>query len=228
MENLKMNDEQIEEFRPVVHGIANRIASRLPAHVEPDDLYSAGYLGLLDAAERFDPSRRVTFKSFAGHRINGAIMDHLRALDWVPRLTRAKGKALAAAQESASQSKGSRAEDEEVAAELGIELPEYFDLVTDTETRESISLDSTFGDEDGQFAEVVADDVQPAEDRLSDLESVGLALEVLNKKEKYVIEQLFIQGRLLKEIGLEIDVTESRAHQLQTSAIKKMKIRLAA
>ena len=223
-----MDDATINEFRPVVQGIAHRIAKRLPAHVEVDDLYSAGYLGLLDAAERFDPSRGVLFKTFASHRINGAILDHLRELDWVPRSTRSKGKSLEAAQASVEQAKCSEADAEEVAAELGIELPEYYDLVTDTESRQSVSLDSTYGDDDSPFAEVVADDVQTAEERLSDLEGVALGLEALNEKERHVIEQTFLLGRKLKEVGSEIGVNESRACQLRTSALKKMKVRLAA
>lgn len=223
-----MNDEQINEFRPVVHGIANRIAGRLPAHVDVDDLYSVGFIGLCEAEERFDPSKGVAFKTFASHRINGAILDHLRELDWVPRSTRAKGKALAQAQASASQEKGSRADEDEVAAELGIELPEYFDLVTDTEQRSFNSLDARFGEDEGSFAEVVADDVQTAEERLSDLESVSLALGVLNDQERLVVERFWLNGEKAKAIGSDLGLTEGRVSQIRTKALKKMQARLAA
>ena len=223
-----MNDEQINEFRPLVHGVANRIAGRLPAHVDSDDLYSVGYLGLLDAAERFDPSKGVAFKTFASHRITGAVIDHLRELDWVPRSTRAKGKALALAQASASQEKGSRAEDEDVAAELGIELPEYFDLVADTEHRTLNSLDASWGEDDGTFADVIGDDVQTAEERLSDLESVELALGVLTEQERLVVERFWLNGEKAVSIGKDLGLTEGRVSQIRTKALAKMAARLAA
>jgi len=223
-----MDNATINEFRPVVEGIAHRIAKRLPEHVTVDDLYSVGYLGLIEASERFDASKGVAFKTFASHRINGAILDHLRELDWVPRSTRSKGKALAQAQASASQSKGSRADDEEVAAELGLELPDYFDVVADTGGRESISLDSTFGVEDGSFAEVVADEQQTAEERLSDLESVELALGVLNEQERLVVERFWLNGEKAVSIGTDLGLTEGRVSQIRTKALKKMQARLAA
>jgi RNA polymerase sigma factor for flagellar operon FliA len=224
-----MNDEQINEFRPVVHGIANRIAGRLPQHVDVDDLYSVGFIGLCEAEERFDASKGVAFKTFASHRINGAILDHLRELDWVPRSTRAKGKSLAAAQESASQKNGFRAEDEDVAAELGLDLPDYFDLVADTDNRSFDSLDQAISDEDaGSFAEVIGDDVQTAEDRLSDLESVGLALGVLTDQERLVIERYWLNGEKAKDIGTDLGLTEGRVSQIRTKALKKMQERLAA
>jgi RNA polymerase sigma factor for flagellar operon FliA len=224
-----MNDEQINEFRPVVHGIANRIAGRLPQHVDVDDLYSVGFIGLCEAEERFDASKGVAFKTFASHRINGAILDHLRELDWVPRSTRAKGKSLAAAQESASQKNGFRAEDEDVAAELGLDLPDYFDLVADTDNRSFDSLDQAISDEDaGSFAEVIGDDVQTAEDRLSDLESVGLALGVLTDQERLVIERYWLNGEKAKDIGTDLGLTEGRVSQIRSKALKKMQERLAA
>jgi RNA polymerase sigma factor for flagellar operon FliA len=224
-----MNDEQINEFRPVVHGIANRIAGRLPQHVDVDDLYSVGFIGLCEAEERFDASKGVAFKTFASHRINGAILDHLRELDWVPRSTRTKGKSLAAAQASASQKNGFRAEDEDVAAELGLDLPDYFDLVADTDNRSFDSLDQAIGDEDaGSFAEVIGDDVQTAEDRLSDLESVGLALGVLTDQERLVIERYWLNGEKAKDIGTDLGLTEGRVSQIRSKALKKMQERLAA
>jgi len=223
-----MDNETIEEFRPVVKGIADRIARRLPEHVAVDDLYSVGNLGLLEAEERFDASKGVAFKTFASHRINGAILDYLRELDWVPRSTRSKGKALAQAQASASQKNGRRADEDEVAAELGLELPDYFDVVADTGGRESISLDSTFGVEDGSFAEVVADEQQTAEERLSDLESVELALGVLNEQERLVVERFWLNGEKAVSIGTDLGLTEGRVSQIRTKALKKMQARLAA
>ncbi len=223
-----MNDETINEFRPVVHGIANRIAGRLPAHVDKDDLYSVGFIGLCEAEERFDPSKGVAFKSFASHRIQGAILDHLRELDWVPRSTRQKSKALAEAQASASQKNGFRAEDEDVAAELGIELPEYFDLVADTDNREFVNLDAGYSSESASFHEIVADDVQTAEDRLSDLESVALALGVLTEKERLVVERFWLNGEKAVSIGKDLGLTEGRVSQIRTKALAKMAARLAA
>src|SRR5207237_10606666 len=95
-------ERMLLEHLPTVRYIARRIHERLPSHVELDDLVSAGYLGLIDAFEKFDHTKKVQFKSYAQFRIRGAILDSLRTLDWSPRERRRKGRAVEAARRSVS------------------------------------------------------------------------------------------------------------------------------
>lgn len=88
--DLEKRNEIILDYLPMVKYVANRIAGRLPSHIEVEDLVNAGIIGLIDAIEKFDPSRKIKFKTYAEFRVKGAILDELRSLDWVPRSTRQK------------------------------------------------------------------------------------------------------------------------------------------
>src|SRR3990167_11291192 len=89
------NSEQIiKEYAPMVKYVANRIALRLPPHIEVDDLISVGIIGLIDAIEKYDPSRGAKFKTYAEFRVRGSILDELRSMDWVPRSVRQKASSL--------------------------------------------------------------------------------------------------------------------------------------
>ena len=119
----------ILEHLPQIKYIAQRISTKLPSHVELNDLVSAGVLGLLDAIEKFDPSRGVKFKTYAELRIKGAILDSLRNLDWAPRSLRKKSKDLEKVYKELEQKLGRPATDKEVSDELGISLEEFYELV---------------------------------------------------------------------------------------------------
>jgi RNA polymerase sigma factor for flagellar operon FliA len=119
------NREQIiKDYVPLVKFVAHRVASRLPSHVELDDLIHSGILGLMDAIEKFEPSRNIKFKTYAELRVKGAILDGLRELDWVPRSLRRKKKDIEGAYHMLEQQMGRAATDEQVAAHLGITLDE--------------------------------------------------------------------------------------------------------
>lgn len=220
-----MTDETKDES--LVRRVVNRTVKRLPTHIDTDDLYSVGYIGLRRAHELFDTTRGTRFESFAWQHINGAILDYLRALDWVPRSVRQKSSRLAAAQAGAAQRKGSRASDEEVADALGLELPEYFRLVADAETCSYDSLDRPINDS-STLAEVLGTKEQTPEERLSDLESVELALGALSERERLVVERIWLNGENMLAVGKSIGITESRISQINTKAMKKMQKRLAA
>ncbi|MDR3684695.1 MAG: sigma-70 family RNA polymerase sigma factor, partial [Geothrix sp.] len=119
------NREQlIKDYVPLVKFVAHRIASRLPSHVELDDLINSGILGLMDAIEKFEPARNIKFKTYAELRVKGAILDGLRDLDWVPRSLRRKKKDIEGAYHTLEQQFGRAATDEQVAVHLGITLEE--------------------------------------------------------------------------------------------------------
>ena len=125
----KQKDTLIMEYAPLIRFIAQKIAIRLPSHIELDDLISSGVIGLMDAIEKYDPTRDNKFKTYAEFRIRGAILDELRAQDWVPRSVRDKAKMLDKTVVELEAQLGRTATDEEVAAKLNISLEEFYDLV---------------------------------------------------------------------------------------------------
>src|SRR5271155_2621990 len=125
----KDKDKLILEYAPLIKFIAQKIAVRLPSNIELDDLISSGVIGLMDAIEKYDPTRDNKFKTYAEFRIRGAILDELRAQDWVPRSVRGKAKLLDRAYAKLEQGMGRAPTDEEVAAELKITMEDFYDLV---------------------------------------------------------------------------------------------------
>jgi RNA polymerase sigma factor for flagellar operon FliA len=119
------------EHLPIVRFLARRIHERLPQHVEIEDLVSAGVVGLMDAFQKFDPAKKVQFRSYAQFRIRGAILDSLRTLDWSPRELRRKGRAVEEAIRVLTAKLGHAPSEAEVAAEMAIGLEEYQQLLGD-------------------------------------------------------------------------------------------------
>jgi len=122
-------DRLICEYAPLVRTIAGRLGARLPSHVSQDDLLGAGILGLLDAVDKFDSDKGVEFKSYAEYRIRGAMLDELRSMDWVPRSVRKNAKRVQEAYVKVEKDKMRPADDEEVAAELGVALEGFYQLL---------------------------------------------------------------------------------------------------
>src|SRR5436190_15246774 len=120
----KLRDQLIMDYAPLIRFVAQRIAARLPSNIEIDDLISAGVIGLMDAIEKYDPSRDNKFKTYAEFRIRGAILDELRSQDWVPRSVRDKAKLLDRTMIKLEAELGRVAEDEEIAAALSMDMEE--------------------------------------------------------------------------------------------------------
>src|SRR5919205_4325477 len=139
---LAHSDVLIQEYAPLVKYIAQRLACRLPASVCLDDLISAGVLGLLDAIAKYDPTRGTTFKTYAELRIRGAMLDELREWDWVPRTVRQKEHALTQAYAELERQHGRPADDEDVAAFLGLDLDTFHTWLSDVRGVAVVSLDT--------------------------------------------------------------------------------------
>src|SRR4051812_30738303 len=146
----QQKDKLIMEFAPLIKFIAQKIAVRLPSNIELDDLISSGVIGLMDAIEKYDPSRDNKFKTYAEFRVRGAILDELRAQDWVPRSVRDKSKLLDRTYAALEQGLGRGATDEEVAAELKMTMEEFYDLVNQVRPVSLLSIDdaNTFSNVD--------------------------------------------------------------------------------
>lgn len=134
-------DQLILEYAPLIKYIAQKIAARLPANIELDDLISSGVIGLMDAIDKYDSSRDNKFKTYAEFRIRGAILDELRAQDWVPRSVREKAKQLERVYSRIEHEKGRHATDEEVCDALGISRDEFHDMLNQVRSVSLLSYD---------------------------------------------------------------------------------------
>ena len=226
------NREQIiKDYVPLVKFVAHRIASRLPSHVELDDLIHSGILGLMDAIEKFEPARNIKFKTYAELRIKGAILDGLRDLDWVPRSLRRKKKDIEGAYHDLEQQMGRAATDEEVAAHLGIPLD---DLHKSLDELKGVTLGAFVeAGEDGEGESLISFVPDPdAEDphhtfQAAELKAIlRVAVEVLPKKEKFVVQLYYFDELTMKEIGTLLNITESRVSQLHTKAMLRLRGKL--
>jgi RNA polymerase sigma factor FliA len=219
-------DELITEYAPLIKKVACKIAVRLPHSVELDDLISSGVLGLMDAIDKFDPSKSTNFKTYAEIRIRGAILDELRSLDWVPRSVRQKLSRLEAAYTSLEQSFGRAPSDEEVAQSLGIDVVDLLDMLGKVHPISVVSFeDLGLGTEREQrdFLQCIRDEnVADPQTRLRYSrirKSLGEAIETLPQKQRVVISLYYLEALNLKEIGKILGVTESRVSQLHSQAV---------
>jgi len=225
-------DRLIVEYAPLVRYIANRIAMRLPPHIDVDDLVNSGILGLIDAIEKFDPSREVKFKTYAEIRIKGAILDELRAMDWMPRSIRKVINRLVEAYHELEQQLGRPAEDEEVADQLGLKMEEYYGLLKQSAGVPLISLDVLI-DYDEKKRNILSCLVDPKSENgfgvlgLSEVrDALAGAIDDLPEKEKQVISLYYYDELTMKEIGKVLDLTESRVSQIHTKAILRLRVRV--
>jgi RNA polymerase sigma factor for flagellar operon FliA len=124
-----LKEQIVIEHTPLIRYIVNRIAVRLPSHIDLDDLHNTGVIGLMDAIEKYDPEKNCKFKTYAEFRIKGAILDQLRSLDWVPRSVRQKGRRLERAYGEVEQRLGRSASEDEVADSLGLQLDKLQELI---------------------------------------------------------------------------------------------------
>ncbi|MDR0499457.1 MAG: FliA/WhiG family RNA polymerase sigma factor [Holophagales bacterium] len=223
-------DDMIMEGIPLVKYIAYRIASRVPSHVDVDDLINSGIMGLIEAAERFEPERNVKFKTYAEQRIRGAILDDLRGLDWVPRALRRKKKDIEGAYHFLEQQHGRAATDEEVATFLNIHLDELhksldelkgitLGLFTDSETQNGDDIVSFIPDPDAEDPSIKLHEREIRE-------ILKESIKLLPTKERLVVQLYYFDELTMKEIGTLINITESRVSQLHTKAMLRLRGKL--
>jgi len=139
-EDFSKRERLIMEYAPLVKYIANRIAMRLPPHIDVNDLINAGIIGLIDAIEKFDPSKEVKFKTYAEIRIKGAILDELRSMDWIPRSIRKVINKLVNAYHELEQQLGRPAKDEEIAELLGLQMEEFYKILKELNEKLNLTI----------------------------------------------------------------------------------------
>jgi len=232
--SIKERKDMIVAYAPLVKHIAGRMAMRIPSSVTYDELISAGCLGLIDAIDRYDPTREVDLKTYAAYRIKGAILDELRSMDWYSRSMRKKIQEIEKALLAVESRKGGPAEDWEIAEEIGIPLEEYYKLLSNIHGIALFSLDEYIKDEDNDsltkksFQERVLSSDDPAENVFKGelKQYLAEAIRSLSEKEQLVISLYYYDDLTLKEIGHILELTESRICQIHTLALIKLKANL--
>ncbi len=231
----KDREELIKEYAPLIKFIAQKIAMRLPSNIELDDLISSGVIGLMDAIEKYDPSRDNKFKTYAEFRIRGAILDELRAQDWVPRSVRDKAKLLDKTVSDLEAEFGRQASDEEIAAKLNMTLEEFFELVNQVRPVSVLSIDeiATFSNVDKKSLMSLLEDVKIANPFIqlsskSVKDVITGAIEELPERQRLVLSLYYYEDLNLKEIGKVLRVTESRVSQLHAQAISRLRQKLTS
>lgn len=222
----------ILHYAPLVKYVASRVATGLPATVEQADLVSYGMFGLIDALDKFDPSRTNKFETYAIPRIRGAIIDELRAMDWVPRSVRFKARELEKAYTDLEGQLKRAPSEEEVAEYLGLSLPELHEMVTQISFVSVMALDeliSVGSDREDKVSLLDTLVDMGGTDPTSRLESqetrslLAAAINSLSEREKLVVTLYYFEGMTLAEIGEVLGVTESRVCQIHTRAVRQLR-----
>ena len=227
-------DKLISEYAPLIKFIAQKIAVRLPSNIELDDLISAGVIGLMDAIDKYDSSRDNKFKTYAEFRIRGAILDELRAQDWVPRSIRDKAKLLDRTIVALESEFGRSATDEEIAKALNVSMDEFHSLVNQVRPVSLLSIDEqqTFSDTDKKSIMNLLEGskLHNPHNQLNIKvvkEVVARAIEELPERQRMVLSLYYFEDLNLKEIGQVLRVTESRVSQLHAQAVTRLRAKLS-
>ena len=222
-------EDLIKSYLPLVKKVVHRLSGRLPKDVDIKEMINSGIIGLVDALEKYDPKHETNFSTYAQFRIRGAILDSFRSQDWLPRSLRFKSHQVEAAYHRREQKLGRPATDEEVAEELNITVDELQKLLGEVGSIVMLSFEELgFGHGEDRFQadEWLASKAHDPLHKLLSGEKVGLiarALDRLPEKERLVISLYFYEELNLKEIGEILGVTESRASQIRSRALIRLK-----
>jgi RNA polymerase sigma factor FliA len=221
----------LKQYSPLVRRLAHQMIAKLPANVEVDDLIQVGMMGLSDALTRFDTAQGVQFETFATQRIRGAMLDELRGNDWMSRGDRRHQRSIEAAVHRLEQKLGRAPHEGEIAAEMGMPLADYQELLGKVRGTQLVYLEDMSGDEaDDDFLDRhVVDEAANPIARLQDQrmrEALVGAIKQLPEREGFVMSMYYEQDMNLKEIAAVLGVTESRVCQLHSQSIARLRSRL--
>ena len=227
-------EELITENVDLVRYEVDRVAGGLPGHVDREDLVSAGMIGLIKAVDRYDPGRGASFRTYASTLMRGAILDELRKMDWAPRGLRGRYRELESAISELRQHLGRQPDESEIVEKLGISSSDYRKLLRDASTTALVSLES--------LTEAAGDAHAPTNESLREGRSEWVphavadrselrrllveCIEELSEREQMVISLYYQEELTMREIGMVLDVTESRICQIHTQAITRLRAAL--
>lgn len=225
----------ILHFAPLVNAVAGRVGMRLPSTVEQADLVSYGMFGLIDAIEKYQTDRAVKFESYASSRIRGAIIDELRAMDWVPRSVRTKARSVDRAYAELEAKLHRTPSESEVATHLEMPVEDLRAIYSQLSTVNVAALDELLGGGDDRPGGASLGDTlgdERSQDPAGSLEAaetkflLARAIECLGERERIVVVLYYYEGMTLAEIGRVLGVTESRISQMHTAAMVRLRTRL--
>ncbi|MCS6838210.1 MAG: FliA/WhiG family RNA polymerase sigma factor [Bdellovibrionaceae bacterium] len=225
-------DRLVIEYAPLVKIIASKISSRLPPSVPIDDLISAGILGLMDAIDKWDPSRETKLKTYAEFRIKGAILDELRAQDWVPRTVREKTKLIEKTIRELEQKLERCPRDEEIAEALNISMDEYYDLILDIRPVSMLSIDEAAMSDNEKKHLLNLLEAAKVNSPLFQLNMKAIkkimtrAIEELPERMRFVLSLYYYEELNFREIAEIMNVSESRVSQLHTNAVLRLRAKV--
>ncbi len=226
-DNQELRNRLVEIYLPLVKYNGERIWARLPEGVELDDLISAGVFGLMDAIDAFDLSRGVKFETYCVPRIRGAMLDELRTMDWVPRLVRSKASKLNEAMKNLEARLGRQPNENELAQELQISVPELEKMILDANAVNLISLNKKWYETDSykDVREIDTLEDKKGEDptrRIQKNDLMRLVTKGLNRNERLIIILYYYEELTMKEIGATLDLSESRVSQMHSSIVQRL------
>lgn len=225
------NSTLIKQYSPLVRRLAHQMIAKLPANVEVNDLIQVGLIGLNDALSRFDAEQGVQFETFATQRIRGAMLDELRGGDWMSRGTRRQQREIEVAVHKVEQRLGRAPREDEIAAEMGLPLADYQELLGKVRGTQLVYLEDMSGDDgDNDYLDRhVADDSANPMAQLQDhrmREALVEAIKNLPEREQFVMSMYYEHDMNLKEIAAVLKVTESRVCQLHSQSIARLRVKL--
>jgi RNA polymerase sigma factor FliA len=232
--NLAAREALLAEHISLVHHVARQIHRRVSSDVELDELVSAGTMGLIEALERFEPTRGLAFSTFAVPRVRGAILDELRRIDHVPSSMRRRTRTLSTAREALRHELGREPVGEEVAEMLGLDLPALWKLEAEAEGTMRVALDGSGteeGDDTPHVQPMAAEDHGGVEERITLDQETAILRETilrLSQQERTVLTLYYFEELKLHEIASVLEVTESRVSQIRQKAVTKLRGELSS
>jgi RNA polymerase sigma factor for flagellar operon FliA len=221
-------DELVIRHGELVKRIAYHVVSRLPAHIEVDDLIQAGMIGLLNAAQNFTPTKGANFETYAGIRIRGAMLDEARRSNWTPRSTFRNAKQVSLAIRSIENRTGRDAKGQEIAETLGVSIEEYHRMVESAASSRILSYEQLAGDP--ERASMLPDAPEDGPETMLEedqfREALAEAISSLPERERLVLSLYYDRELNLREIGAILEVSESRVCQIHGQAVLRVRSRL--
>jgi len=227
-----LRNRLVEQYLALVRYLAERIIIKLPQNVEVEDLYSAGIFGLMDAIDGYDLERGVKFETYCTTRIRGAILDSLRALDWVPRIVRNKAHRIDATWRGLEVELGRTPTDHEMAERLELSIDEYEAMLREASAVTMVSLTEQSGDDSDSKAlrkiDILEDKrgVLP-EDEVLKKEITEFITKYLSRKERLIVVLYYFEDLTMREIGAALDLSESRVCQLHSRIVSRLRNQLS-